>query len=89
MHLNTEMKAAAHLIKGLGFETVRITTFDAAFNALIQAFQKKGNTKIDNHERFVAFVARYLPEEYRDRQDIIEAIYKSAKKEYEHLQTKN
>jgi len=85
--LNTEMKAAAHLIKNLGIESLRITTFDDAYNAVIQAFFKKGNTNITDQEKFNQYVSGFLPEQYSSRQDIINAVYKSAKKEYERLQS--
>lgn len=83
----TEIKAAAHLIKNLGIESLRITTFDDAYNAVIQAFFKKGNTNITDQEKFNQYVSGFLPEQYSSRQDIINAVYKSAKKEYERLQS--
>lgn len=76
------MKAAAHLAKSLGIETLRITTFDDAYYAVLDAFKKKGNTKILDEKKFYSYVGKYLPEEYQDRKDIIDAVYKSAKKAY-------
>lgn len=61
---------------------IRFTTFDEAVDALIDAFTRKGNTKIDDEKKFVAFVNRYLPEKFQSEPIYIEAIYKAAQREY-------
>ena len=91
--MDRKLKAAADLFVGIAGRgdnkdlVIRVTTFDDAFNAILDAFNKKGTSEITNQEKFREYVNGYLQGEYKDRKDIIDALYETTKNEYERLQS--